>query len=1614
MKRDFFRNIEGKVTNIMVITMLLFVICSNIFIIQNGDLFVKGDAENWWNNDWDYRKLITINSSLVDATLTNFPILVNTTADSDLNTYAQADGDDITFILYSDNTTQLNHEIESYDSGSLNAWVNVTSLSHTVNTKIWMYYNNSECESQENVTNTWDANFQSVWHFAYDGDLNDSTGRYTNANVTNTGVTFTSDGPNGWCLEYDDDDDKLNISDFDDLGGTFTAEMFLQRNANATSGYNRIFTEGLDHEDNDWCVYMRTPNDNWRYTLRQVGLGDKGTLPGLDFWWYYSVTGDDPNNEWYMYGNTTKIYESTTETIKQTGYDNMFIIGDNGTGASANGMVGYVDEVRFSTVERSQEWCNASYNTFLNKDSFITFGEPLGIGQPTNSNPYPSQNAEDIPLTPSTLNITVSDPNGDLMNVTFRTNASGSWEDADTNTSVSNGTYYCLNTTWINEYQTTYWWSVNTSDGTGYWDNDTFYFLTLSNPSSGTSYYVSNTGNNDNDGLSTETPWQTIAKVNAEFGENITAGDDVYFKRGDTFNDAGLEIDISGESTSNPTIIGAYGSGARPKFTPDTNLLPTIDLTDAENVTIEYLHLEPTDSEGAITSEKGSHYIKIQNVFMHGDDYRFGAIYFKDDDNAGADDSSHIIIRNCTISDTETDSDTSEGISTESVSYMLIENNTIYNSTHTALYLYGENWLYSDDGAWIIVRNNTINSYRRAFGVTFWQNHTLIENNNFSSIYDAGKAGSGDQFLGSNSAIVRNNLYNNYHGSADGKMFSGTVTATGDETVKDIAVYHNTYYTASKDGANYATSEIPDYFTFFRNLAEDTSNINNVSILNNIVHQQESKYVYFLDNDVALEFDDMEFKNNLIYFNTSADANIFRFEGGDDNGYYDISDVQGGSPPNPDWVTFSGSTWADPDMSMINFTLNATSPAINNASWLTNTTASKTSDWVDVSRSYFFYPRVTICGEVQEGDIIFVGNDDNLEVIDINYDNDSLQVNRSITYSAGDDVSLSDYEGDAPDIGAFESEYETEDVEPYTAPTGLTALSYNDTKVSLEWKKGHGNGTHVLDYLYVDDFIKSASNPIINASDTGNWAEFGIRENALMTNSTGYLVKENGNYTIFFNGRNTTGTTTTRVGRGTSSDGINWDLNSSYVFNDTSGNFYTMLGSVVKRGENDYIMYYTVHNETAKNIVKFATSTNGYDWTAQRIIFNLTNFTNANSLGIPNVVYFDGEWHMVLEGANSSGGGFNIFYANSSDAENWTEIADPIYKNTTGWDAEDVANPHLLKLDTNKYVMFYDGANPSYEFQLGILYSTSVTSGWTSWENNPIIEHGPDAWDLERIEGGRVYMDDIDNSTLRLWYFGLDDSGQSIRDGAIGYATCNDTLSNTLVRYSTSNNLSSYTDGIGTIYNGTLSYATKTGLSPSTIYWVRAWTWNATTGWNTTGSNTISFTTDSGETPLTITNPYPADTATSVGRPPTNLSAQVNGSSIDVYIYFKNLTGLTYSWDLVETWSSSSTGRHEYTDFVTDYSMNEFLWGNTTYTWSVNATNDTVWINETYIFTTVESAGGNDARKDIQNDNDVDITDCILVYNYYDNGNPYNKFYDTQDDNDVDIFDCILIYNEYN
>jgi len=100
-----------------------------------------------------------------------------------------------------------------------------------------------------------------------------------------------------------------------------------------------------------------------------------------------------------------------------------------------------------------------------------------------------------------------------------------------------------------------------------------------------TTYYVSNSGSDSNNGTSTSTPWQSLAKVNAA---PLLPGDSVLFQAGNAWSGQ-LLPNRSGSSPSSVITYGAYGSGAAPVINGNGVLPATVYITTQQYLVIDGL-----------------------------------------------------------------------------------------------------------------------------------------------------------------------------------------------------------------------------------------------------------------------------------------------------------------------------------------------------------------------------------------------------------------------------------------------------------------------------------------------------------------------------------------------------------------------------------------------------------------------------------------------------------------------------------------------------------------------------------------------------------------------------------------------------------------------------------------------------------------------------------------------------------------------------------------------------------------------------------------------------------------------------------------------------------------
>jgi hypothetical protein len=175
------------------------------------------------------------------------------------------------------------------------------------------------------------------------------------------------------------------------------------------------------------------------------------------------------------------------------------------------------------------------------------------------------------------------------------------------------------------------------------------FVLLLTATAQAATYYVKATGNDGGSGLSDAQAWKTISKVN---GFSFKAGDDVYFRCGDTWTGQFI-INWSGTGESNRAVVGAYYmnggtetigvSGNKPVISGNNKTIPTGDLYSAllyvqgDYVTVTNLEIKQSRGRNILvhSSSSGADYVTLNNLYIH--DAYGSAVYV----NTGSD--------NCTL-----------------------------------------------------------------------------------------------------------------------------------------------------------------------------------------------------------------------------------------------------------------------------------------------------------------------------------------------------------------------------------------------------------------------------------------------------------------------------------------------------------------------------------------------------------------------------------------------------------------------------------------------------------------------------------------------------------------------------------------------------------------------------------------------------------------------------------------------------------------------------------------------------------------------------------------------------------------------------------------------------
>lgn len=353
----------------VLVSMLVFATVLPVAMTANNNESTTVRGQNWWDSEWNYRKLITISKSIFPAgsSRSDFPVYINESSDQDLADHAQDDGDDIAFILYEDNSTQLNHELENYDSdtGELIAWV-TTNISGLDDTLIWMYYGNPSASSQANPEDTW-VDYLMVQHMNEEsGTLYDSTAN--DFDGTSYGdATYVDSGRLAGGYLFDGD------SDYIDMGTQVMTERPVTYSAwikwdEIPEEPGSIPLQQATADDMGYEIYSWSSGSNSYVMIWDGGSGSSSYQIEVGTWYYITAVHDTGILRFFVNGGFVSGVGSSKEPTVSD-----FVIG-GGVPQDNYWFNGTIDEVHVSNVARDNFWILIEYRNQNDSDQYIIFG----------------------------------------------------------------------------------------------------------------------------------------------------------------------------------------------------------------------------------------------------------------------------------------------------------------------------------------------------------------------------------------------------------------------------------------------------------------------------------------------------------------------------------------------------------------------------------------------------------------------------------------------------------------------------------------------------------------------------------------------------------------------------------------------------------------------------------------------------------------------------------------------------------------------------------------------------------------------------------------------------------------------------------------------------------------------------------------------------------------------------------------------------------------------------------------------------------------------------------------------------------------------------------------
>ena len=350
--------------------------------VEEGGRRRRDTDQSGWSVDgmtYSSRMLLTIDSTKIDADLTDFVVLVKlTSAEFDFSK-SNSDGHDIRFTE-SDGSTLLKYERERHDSGLSLAeyWVKCPSVSSSVDTTFYMYFRIQGTPDGEDAVNVWDSSYKVVLHLDDDPDtstVQDSTSNNKDGTKKAANDPLEADGKIYKAQLWDE---SLEYITFSAIGSMATKTVSCWINPESVGGGGYVyFWQCL--ENHERCTSFGPSGttftiygwENGSPTARSQSVETVDWSLGQ--WHYITYTFDFSGDKYvHLFLNGTECTYAQHYAIGTRGDSNYdWVLGASNLGGGYD-MDGRIDEFRITNDVRTAAEIKADYHSQNN--SLLTYG----------------------------------------------------------------------------------------------------------------------------------------------------------------------------------------------------------------------------------------------------------------------------------------------------------------------------------------------------------------------------------------------------------------------------------------------------------------------------------------------------------------------------------------------------------------------------------------------------------------------------------------------------------------------------------------------------------------------------------------------------------------------------------------------------------------------------------------------------------------------------------------------------------------------------------------------------------------------------------------------------------------------------------------------------------------------------------------------------------------------------------------------------------------------------------------------------------------------------------------------------------------------------------------